>query len=97
MRKTAYIGLGLLIVILAIIPSVVPNSYYLDIVIRMCINAIIVLSLNLLVGYAGQISLGHAGFVGMGAYASAVLPTHLGWHPLLAMGVGAACTGLLAL
>jgi len=97
MRKNAYIGLGLLVVLLAIIPSIVPNSYYLDIVIRMCINAVIVLSLNLLVGYAGQISLGHAGFVGMGAYASAVLPTHLGWHPLSAMVAGAACTGLLAL
>ncbi len=97
MRKNAYIGLGLLVVLLAIIPSIVPNSYYLDIVIRMCINAVIVLSLNLLVGYAGQISLGHAGFVGMGAYASAVLPTHLGWHPLPAMVAGAACTGLLAL
>lgn len=97
MRKNAYIGLGIIVVVLAVIPSIVPNSYYLDIVTRMCINAVIVLSLNLLVGYAGQISLGHAGFVGMGAYASAVLPTHLGWHPLPALLAGAACTGLLAL
>jgi len=97
MRKNAYIGLAVLVVILAVMPFIVPNSYYLDIVIRMCINAVIVLSLNLLVGYAGQISLGHAGFVGMGAYASAVLPTHLGWHPLPALLAGAACTGLLAL
>src|SRR5690606_32672120 len=95
--KIAYIGLAVLVAILAVIPFIVPNSYYLDIVIRMCINAVIVLSLNLLVGYAGQISLGHAGFVGMGAYASAVLPTHLGWHPLPALLAGAACTGLLAL
>ncbi len=97
MRKNAYIGLGIIVVALAVIPFIVPNSYYLDIVTRMCINAVIVLSLNLLVGYAGQISLGHAGFVGMGAYASAVLPTHLGWHPLPALFAGAACTGLLAL
>uniref|UniRef100_UPI00334026E0 branched-chain amino acid ABC transporter permease n=1 Tax=Castellaniella defragrans TaxID=75697 RepID=UPI00334026E0 len=97
MRKNAYIGLALLTVLLAVIPFIVPNSYYLDIVIRMGINAVIVLSLNLLIGYAGQISLGHAGFVGLGAYASAVLPTHLGWHPLLALFAGAVCTGLLAL
>jgi branched-chain amino acid transport system permease protein len=51
----------------------------------MAINAVIVLGLNLLIGFAGQISLGHAGFVGIGAYASAMLPTHFGWHPLLAM------------
>ncbi|MGB3424496.1 MAG: branched-chain amino acid ABC transporter permease [Castellaniella sp.] len=97
MRGRSLIGLGILALALAAAPFVVPNSYYLDIIIRMCINAVIVLSLNLLVGYAGQISLGHAGFVGLGAYASAVLPSHFGWHPLLALAAGAAGTGLLAL
>lgn len=97
MRGRSLIGLAVLALALAATPFLVPNSYYLDIVIRMGINAVIVLSLNLLVGYAGQISLGHAGFVGLGAYASAVLPTHFGWHPLLAMAAGAAGTGLLAL
>lgn len=96
MRKTT-IGLIVLAVVLIITPFLVPNSFYLDIVIRMCINAVIVLSLNLLVGYAGQISLGHAGFVGLGAYASAVLPMHFGWHPLIAMVAGAVITGVLAL
>jgi branched-chain amino acid transport system permease protein len=97
MRGRSLIGLALLAAALAAAPFLAPNSYYLDIVIRMCINAVIVLSLNLLVGYAGQISLGHAGFVGLGAYASAVLPAHFGWHPLLALAAGAAGTGLLAL
>ncbi|MFC4297488.1 branched-chain amino acid ABC transporter permease [Castellaniella hirudinis] len=97
MRGRSLIGLGILALALAAAPFVVPNSYYLDIIIRMCINAVIVLSLNLLVGYAGQISLGHAGFVGLGAYASAVLPSHFGWHPLLALAAGAVGTGLLAL
>ncbi len=78
------------------LPFVLPNSFYMDLVIRMAINAVIVLGLNLLIGFAGQISLGHAGFLGIGAYASAVLPTHFGWHPLLAMGAGAAVTGALA-
>jgi branched-chain amino acid transport system permease protein len=97
MRKNTYRGLGLLALILAAVPFVVPNSFYLDIAIMMCINAVIVLSLNLLVGYAGQISLGHAGFVGVGAYASAILPTQFGWPCLLAMLAGAVCSGLLAL
>lgn len=97
MRKNCYLGLGLLALILAAVPFVSPNSFYLDIAITMCINAVIALSLNLLVGYAGQISLGHAGFVGIGAYASAILPAQFGWHPLLAMFAGAVCTGVLAL
>ena len=54
------------------------------------------MSLNLITGFCGQISLGHAGFIGIGAYASAVLPTHFGWHPLVAMAAGAIATGLLA-
>jgi len=96
MKKSAYFGLYIVIAILAVLPFIVPNSFYLDLVIRMAINAVIVLGFNLLIGFAGQISLGHAGFLGIGAYASAVLPTHFGWHPLLAMGAGAAVTGLLA-
>ena len=96
MQKNAYFGLTIVIAILVVLPFIVPNSFYLDLAIRMAINAVIVLGLNLLIGFAGQISLGHAGFLGIGAYASAVLPTHFGWHPLLAMAAGAAATGLLA-
>ena len=82
MKKNVYNGLYLVIAILLVLPFVLPNSFYLDLAVRMAINAVIVLGLNLLIGFAGQISLGHAGFLGIGAYASAVLPTHFGWHPL---------------
>lgn len=96
MKKSAYFGLYIVMAILLVLPFVLPNSFYLDLVIRMAINAVIVLGLNLLIGFAGQISLGHAGFLGIGAYASAVLPTHFGLHPVLAMGTGAVAAGLLA-
>ncbi len=96
MKRNAYFGLYIVVGILLVLPFVLPNSFYLDLVIRMGINAVIVLGLNLLIGFAGQISLGHAGFLGIGAYASAVLPTHFGWHPVLAMLAGAAAAGMLA-
>jgi len=96
MHKNAYVGLGLVIAVLLVLPFILPNSYYMDLAIRMAINAIIVIGLNLLIGFAGQISLGHAGFLGIGAYASAVLPTHFGFHPLLAMAAGAAATAVIA-
>ncbi|MDP3701053.1 MAG: branched-chain amino acid ABC transporter permease [Hylemonella sp.] len=86
----------ILAVVVLLLPLVLPNNYYYDIAIRMAINAIIVLGLNLLIGFAGQISLGHAGFVGIGAYASAILPTHFGWHPILAMLAGAAIASAIA-
>ena len=98
MRKSPFFGLYIVIALLLIIPFIAPNNFYLDLAIRMAINAIIVLGLNLLIGFAGQISLGHAGFLGIGAHASAVLPTHFGWHPLPAMAAGAAlAAGLAAL
>jgi branched-chain amino acid transport system permease protein len=96
MHKNAYLGLGIVVAVLLALPWVLPNSYYTDLAIRMAINAIIVIGLNLLIGFAGQISLGHAGFLGIGAYASAVLPTHFGMHPLLAMAAGAVATGVIA-
>jgi len=89
-------GLLVLAGVLLLLPLVLPNNYYYDIAIRMAINAIIVLGLNLLIGFAGQISLGHAGFVGIGAYASAILPSHFGWHPILAMLAGAAIASAIA-
>ena len=96
MQKNQYLGLYIIMAVLLVLPLVLPNSFYVDLAIRMAINAVIVLGLNLLIGFAGQISLGHAGFLGIGAYASAALPTHLGWHPVLALLAGAAAAGLLA-
>ncbi len=96
MAKNPFIGLYIIIAMLLVLPWVLPNSFYVDLAIRMAINAVIVLGLNLLIGFAGQISLGHAGFLGVGAYASAVLPSHFGWHPLLAMAAGMAAAAALA-
>lgn len=91
-----YKGLAVLAVILAILPFILPNSFYFDVVIRIAINAMVVIGLNLLMGYTGQISLGHAGFFGIGAYASAILTARYNWAAPLAMLAGAAATGLLA-
>ena len=96
MKNNQFLGLYIIMTVLLVLPFVLPNSFYVDLAIRMAINAVIVLGLNLLIGFAGQISLGHAGFLGIGAYATAALPTHFGWHPLLAMAAGAAAAGLLA-
>ncbi|NVN88303.1 MAG: branched-chain amino acid ABC transporter permease [Rhodopseudomonas sp.] len=91
-----YLGLYVVAVIIAVLPFLIPNGFYLDLAIRMGINAVIVLGLNLLIGFAGQISMGHAGFIGIGAFASAVLPTHFGWHPFVALVAGAVLAGSLA-
>jgi branched-chain amino acid transport system permease protein len=96
MMTRRYLGLYVVAATIAVLPLLIPNGFYLDLVIRIGINAVIVLGLNLLIGFAGQISMGHAGFIGIGAFATAVLPTHFGWHPFAALLAGAAAAGLLA-
>jgi branched-chain amino acid transport system permease protein len=51
------------------------GSYDRRIVLMIGINMILATSLNLINGFTGQFSLGHAGFMGVGAYASAVVTT----------------------
>jgi len=61
-----------LAVVVALLPFVVKGGYYLLVLNIIAINGLVVLGLNLLIGFAGQISLGHAAFFGMGAYFSAI-------------------------
>lgn len=53
------------------------------------IFAIIGLSLNVLIGYAGQVSLGHQAFVGIGAFTSAYVVTELSQEVVLGVLVAA--------
>ncbi|MBI4560428.1 MAG: branched-chain amino acid ABC transporter permease, partial [Candidatus Rokubacteria bacterium] len=73
------IGLGILGLLLATAPAWLWNPYYIHIMIMAGVFAILALSLNLLLGYTGQLSLGHAAFFGIGAYTSALLALRLDW------------------
>jgi branched-chain amino acid transport system permease protein len=69
----SFAGLAAFAVALAAAPLALGNDYYVNVLILCCINALIVMGLNLLMGYAGQVSLGHAAFFGLAAYTTAVL------------------------
>jgi branched-chain amino acid transport system permease protein len=49
------------------------NAYIIHLLILICIYAILAVSLNLAVGYAGLLNLGHIAFFAVGAYTSALL------------------------
>jgi branched-chain amino acid transport system permease protein len=85
-----------LAVIVVLLPLVLPSGFYYRIAALVFINALAVLGLNLLMGFAGQVSLGHAGFFGIGAYAVALAPTYLGIPSWVALLGGIALSGLLA-
>ncbi|SMB79297.1 amino acid/amide ABC transporter membrane protein 2, HAAT family [Desulfonispora thiosulfatigenes DSM 11270] len=49
------------------------NDYLQVTLALICINIIMAVSLNLVVGFTGQLSLGHAGFMAIGAYTCAII------------------------
>lgn len=76
-RKTliaAVLGLALL----AAVPLMTSNSYYIHMVGTIMIYAILLYGLDIVVGYTGQVSLGHAGLFGVGSYTAGVLFLKLG-------------------
>jgi branched-chain amino acid transport system permease protein len=76
-----------------LLAGVLQNDYYLTLINFIGIHTLLVVGLNLLMGYAGQISLGHAAFFGLGAYTSGILTAHYGVNPWLAMLAGLVVCG----
>ena len=58
-----------------VIPPLVLNAYWIDVLNSIGIYTLLALSLNLIVGDAGLFNLGHAAFYAVGAYTSAILNT----------------------
>jgi len=90
MTRRRLLSLAAFAALLALAPLALPNDYYINILILCCLNALIVMGLNMLMGYAGQVSLGHAAFFGLAAYATAIATATLGlpvWAGVLC-GVG---------
>jgi branched-chain amino acid transport system permease protein len=80
-----------------IFPWFESNPYTLGLTNLIGINTIIVLGLNLFIGYTGQISLGHAAFFALGAYGSAIATVTAALPPWPAMVLVALLVGLVAL
>jgi branched-chain amino acid transport system permease protein len=78
------------------LPLFFPSGYYYRVAALVFVFALASIGLNLLMGFAGQVSLGHAGFMGIGAYAVAIGPTHLGVPSWLSFVIGAALSALVA-
>jgi branched-chain amino acid transport system permease protein len=82
--------------IVVLLPLLFSSAYYYRVAALVFVFALASIGLNLLMGFAGQVSLGHAGFMGIGAYAVAIGPTHLGVPSWLSFVIGAALSALVA-
>ena len=95
-----------LIVFLSV-PLWLHDPYFLHVLIVTGIFIITAMSLNLLLGYTGQLSLGHVAFFGIGAYASSLVAVgfdvelfglmrlvHRPWPPIAGLIIATAIAGL---
>lgn len=78
------------------LPATLQNNYHLMVLNVAALNIVVVIGLNLLMGYAGQISLGHAAFFGLGAYLSAIFTATYGFPLWPTMIMAMAITGIIA-
>ena len=92
-RIAVYVFVAVMVVVF---PSVRPG-FEVNIYTQAVVFAIIGLSLNVLLGYIGQISLGHQAFVGIGAFTSAYVVSVQGQSFFIAVAVAMVVGGLQAL
>jgi branched-chain amino acid transport system permease protein len=82
----------------ALVFPFVAGDYLLYLANLMAVLALGALGLNILIGFTGQVSLGHAAFMGIGAYATAILASRLGlpfWITIPAGGAVACGAGMV--
>jgi branched-chain amino acid transport system permease protein len=97
MNSKKFLGTALAVIgvlVLAAVPTILPNPYYLHMVETILIYAILLFGLDIVVGYTGQVSLGHAALFGIGAYTTGVLHFQLGMPFLVAMPASLVVTAL---
>src|SRR5260221_3537474 len=94
------------LVVLLTVPWWLKDQYIRHVLIKTGIFIIAAMSLNLLLGYPGQLSLGHVAFFGIGAYASALTTlgfdvelfgfrvVHQPWPAIIGLFIGMVVAGL---
>ncbi|HET7832498.1 MAG TPA: ATP-binding cassette domain-containing protein [Gallionella sp.] len=90
----------IVLILLSCIPLVVTNTFALALLTLLAIYGILLVGLDISVGYLGQINLGHEAFLGLGAYAGGLCVVHFGVGMLPALVIslltGLVFGGLLA-
>ena len=84
--------------VFVLINSGVLSRQYKSLIVPICVNIMLAVSLNLVTGFLGELSLGHAGFMSIGAYSSALISIALSntLPPAAAFFIALLCGGILA-
>ncbi|HEY6822440.1 MAG TPA: branched-chain amino acid ABC transporter permease [Burkholderiales bacterium] len=87
----------LAVALIALLPFILGTPYWRGILVVCAMNVMLALSLNLVLGYTGQLNLGQSAFFGIGAYVSTILVKTYGWNFWLAAIAAMGASGLLGL
>ena len=85
------------VALLAALPLVVRNSFYLHVCILVLMWTVLGAAWNVLGGFAGQVSFGHAALFAMGAYTTIILYLKAGLAPWWGIPLGGLAAALLSL
>ena len=80
---------------LALLP-LAGSRYAIDLATQVLIYCLFALSLNVLIGYTGDVSFGHAAYFAIGGYACAILLTTYRWPLVLSLPASIVVSGLAA-
>ncbi len=69
----------LVLALLAMVPLAVDNPFALGLLTLLAIYGILLIGLDVTVGYLGQVNLAQAAFLGIGAYCAALMVANFGW------------------
>src|SRR5258708_10643490 len=97
-RWSPWLGRAAALALVVAAPLVLDSSYWRSILIVATLNVMLAMSLNLILGYAGQLNLGQSAFYGIGAYVSTLLLKQAGvgfWPALVCGTLGAGFAGVV--
>lgn len=103
-NKSSWLGNGVKLLLILVIYGCVMvvidgqlvGRQMLSLIVPICINIILAVSLNLATGFLGELTLGHAGFMSIGAYTGALITLNANMPEPAALAVGLAAGGLMA-
>ena len=86
----------IIVVLLLICVPFTESRYLIDLSTEILVYALFALSLNVIIGFSGNVSFGHAAYFAIGGYANAILLTTYGWPLIFAFPAAIVLSGVAA-
>ena len=95
-RSKTVFWVSVAVLVLLLLMPTLGSKYLVDLTTEILIYALFALSLNVLIGYSGNISFGHAAYFAIGGYTCAILLTTYGLPLIVSMPAAIILSGLAA-